>query len=253
MNVEHLKIDSEILGRSVLSISEFSRDKDFISFEKHYRDQYDPVYVSCKIPMEDIGAIHVLESYGFSLIEFQIRSTINLRKKYDVSKYHYKFELVKTEDELKDVLAIARDTFVHDRFSIDPLINKQISGERYAGYVHKSFYDENESVYRLFEPKDKRTLAFKTHRYIGNNEVLFLLGGVHPDFKNLGLGPINGFYEMNTLISKGIKKGYTNISAVNYPVFNLEIGRLGFRVIAVFAVLRKIYHEHVKKSTRQYT
>lgn len=241
MNVEQLKIDSEILGRSVLNISDFSNNEDFISFEKQYRDQYDPVYVSCKIPLEDICSIHTLESYGFNLIEIQIRSTINLRKKYDVSKYHYKFELVKTENELEEVLKIARRTFIHDRFSIDPLMNKQISGERYSAYVRKSFYDKSESVYRLFEPKDNLTLAFKTHRYISSNEVLFLLGGVHPDFKNLGLGPINGFYEMNTLISKGIKKGYTNISAVNYPVFNLEIGHLGFRIIAVFAVLRKIY------------
>jgi hypothetical protein len=241
MNVEYLKIDSEIFGRSVLSISDFSSDEDLISFEKRYRNQYDPAYVSCKIPMENIGDIHALESHGFNLIEFQIRSMINLRKEYDISKYHYKFELVKTEDDLEDVLAIARNTFIHDRFSIDPLIYKKVSGERYAAYVSKSFYDESESVYRLFEPKNNRTLAFKTHQYIGSNEVLFLLGGVHPDFKNLGLGPLNGYYEMNTLRSKGIRKGYTNISAINYPVFNLEIGRLGFRVLAVFAVLRKIY------------
>ena len=244
MNVEYIKIDSEIFGRSVLSIADFSSDEDLISFEKRYRDQYDPVYVSCKIPLENLGDIHALESHGFNLIEFQIRSMINLRKEYDVSKYHYKFELVKTENELQDVLAIARDTFVHDRFSIDPLIHKKISGERYAGYVSKSFYDENEAVYRLFESGNNRILAFKTHRYIGNDEVLFLLGGVHPDFKNLGLGPLNGFYEMNTLLSKGIRKGYTHISAVNYPVFNLEIGRLGFRVLAVFAVMRKIYNHH---------
>jgi len=50
--------------------------------------------------MENISDIHVLESHGFNLIELQIRSTINFRKEYDVSRHHYKFELVKTENEL---------------------------------------------------------------------------------------------------------------------------------------------------------
>ena len=39
----------------------------------------------------------------------------------------------------------------------------------------------------------------------------------------------------------GIRRAVTHISAVNYPIFNLEIGGLGFRVAAAFAVLRKVY------------
>jgi hypothetical protein len=46
---------------------------------------------------------------------------------------------------------------------------------------------------------------------------------------------------MNELIRKGIKRGTTHISAANYPVFNLEIGKLGFTVLSSFAVLRKVY------------
>jgi hypothetical protein len=39
----------------------------------------------------------------------------------------------------------------------------------------------------------------------------------------------------------GFRRAATHISAINYPVFNLEIGSLGFRVNATFAVLRKVY------------
>jgi hypothetical protein len=39
----------------------------------------------------------------------------------------------------------------------------------------------------------------------------------------------------------GVRRGTTHISAANYPIFNLEIGRLGFRVVRTFAVLRKLY------------
>jgi hypothetical protein len=35
--------------------------------------------------------------------------------------------------------------------------------------------------------------------------------------------------------------GVTHISAANYPIFNLELGQLGFRVTTTFAVMRKLY------------
>jgi hypothetical protein len=167
--------------------------------------------------------------------------SIKLRKPYDTAALPYDFERVETEENLAAVLEIAGTTFVHDRFRVDPSIDASLPGARYREYVRQSFAAPDEAVYRLVERATGRTVAFKTHRYLGLSEVLLLLGGVHPDYKNLGLGLVNEYFEFNELIRKGIRLVTTHISAANYPVFNLEVGEIGFRVLDTSAVLRKRY------------
>lgn len=241
MRVEFLDIDSQVTGGTVLSIQDFDPAADFAAFERDYITRYDPLYVSCRVSLGAIGNSHILEDAGFRLIECQIRSAIRLRKPFDVSAFPYTFERVTAEKDLAPVLDIAASTFEHDRFFVDPEFGPPISGARYRDYVRKSFCSSDEAVYRLVEGASGETVAFKTHRYLAGNEVLLLLGGVHPEYKSLGVGLINEYFEFNELIGKGIKRATTHISAANYPVFNLEIGGLGFRVLETFAILRKIY------------
>lgn len=241
MKAERLEIDSRVLGRNVLVISDFDPEIDFAQFEQRYVEEFSPFYVSCKIPLERINEIQILESQGFGLIEGQIRASVKLRKMHDVSRFPYDFEQVTQEVDMTSVLEIAGSTFTHDRFSVDPHLSPGLSGTRYREYVGQSFRSPNEAVFRLVDRASGQVVAFKTHRYVSEREVLFLLGGVHPDFKNLGVGLINEYCEFNTLMQKGIRMGITHISASNYPIFNLEIGKLGFRVLTTFAVMRKIY------------
>ena len=240
MKIERIEIDSRVLGGNVLAIQDFDPAADFAAFERGYLAEYNPIYVSAKVPLERISDVQAIESTGFQLAECQIRSQVKLRKPYDVTAFPYDFEQVVREEELGPVLEIAETTFVHDRFSVDRAVRPGVSGARYREYVRKSFLSPDEAVYRLVD-REGRTVAFKTHRYLGGAEVLLLLGGVHADYKNLGLGLINEYFEFNELIRKGIRKGITHISAANYPIFNLEISQLGFRVLATFAVMRKTY------------
>lgn len=234
-------IDSRVFGQNVLSIEQFSLEDNFASFECAYQQMYNPLYVSCKVPLENISDIHNLENHGFQLIECQIRSQIKLRQHYDTSAFPYLFEEVTSEEQLPEVMEIARTTFVHDRLSIDPAIPSHISGERYQQYILKSFTATDEAIYRLIEKETGKTLAFKTHKYLDANNVQFLLGGVYPAYKKLGIGVVNAYFELNLLRNKGIRRGITHISAINYPVMNIEVSHLGFQVIGTFAVMRKIY------------
>ncbi len=241
MKAERLEIDSRVLGGNVVAISDFDPETEFAEFEQRYVEEFHPIYVSCKIPLERISEVHILESQGFGLIEGQIRASVKLRKMHDVSRFPYDFGPVTREEDLTSVLEIAGTTFAHDRFSMDPRLAPGVSGTRYREYVRHSFLTPDEAVFRLVDRATGQVVAFKTHRYVSESEVLFLLGGVHPDYKNLGVGVINEYFEFNMLMQKGIRFGITHISASNYPIFNLEIGNLGFRVLTTFAVMRKIY------------
>jgi hypothetical protein len=241
MRAEPVEIDSRVLACTVLAICDFDPNSDFVAFERSYIAEHAPGYVSCKVPLEDLASVHVLEDAGFRLAECQIRSSVKLRKPYDTSSFPYEFKRVTRGEDLDEVLAIAGATFIHDRLSMDSSMPPGIAGRRYQAYVLKSFQSPDEAVYRLIDRTTGSAAAFKTHRYVSAREVLFLLGGVHPDLKGLGLGPINEYFEFNELIRKGITHGVTHISASNYPIFNLEIGHLGFRVVTTFAVMRKVY------------
>ncbi len=240
MKAELVEIDSRVFGRNVISIQDFEPMSDFGDFERCYVASFDPVYASCKIPMERVNDTHILEDAGFRLIEFQLRMLAKLRKPFDVSPCPYDYERVTTEEGLKEVLDIAGTTFVHDRFSVDRLLDPGISGARYQEYVRRSFHASDEAVYRLVDQSTRQTVAFTTHRYVGSDDVLHLLVGVHPEMKNLGLGVINESFELNDLIRKGFKRVTTHISAANYPIFKIFTA-LGFRILTSFAVMRKVY------------
>lgn len=241
MNVEYVDVDSLLFGRPVLQVSTPESSAELAAAEQAWLAQHRPGYVGCKVPLENTAAIHLLEAAGFRFIECQIRSEVSIRHPRPVEGLPYEFLRVTSEAELGPVLAIADRTFVHDRFRNDPDVPEGIAERRYREYVRRSFQAPDEAVYRLTERATGATVAFKTHRYVSPTRALLLLGGVDPECKGAGLGAINSYFEHNELLRKGVRRATTHISGSNYPIFVLEIARLGFRVTAAFAVLRKMY------------
>ena len=241
MHINKIDIDSKIFGKNFLEIRDFSNDVDFKEFEQGYIKEYNPYYVSCKIPLENISEIQHIGHHGFEFIEFQLREKANLRKLFPVFK-PYKMELVSTDEDLETVLGIAATTFEHDRFSVDPLMEKTFSSERYKEYVLKSFRAEDECLYKLSNSETGEILGFKTHKIINGSEALMFLGGVANKYKKSAVPVINNYLELNELFNKGIKKVTTHISGGNYGVLNLEIKEFGYKVVNSFVVLRKIYN-----------
>lgn len=242
MRIATHEIDTAVLGRPILELSG-AYEGDFARFESDYVRTHKPFYVLYKAPIEDVATIQQLEGHGFRFVETQLRLTFRLRGHFDTSKAPYVFEPVTTEDQLRDVLEIAGNTFTDDRFVVDPMLPDaaKVSSARYQAYVRNSFLRPDERVYRMVSSTTGRTVAFKTHRIVNPEEALMLLGGVHSDFKNAGIAPINAYHEFNELIRNGVKRFTTHVSARNYAVINLEVGGFHYRLKQTFVVLRKIY------------
>ena len=240
MHIIRSDIESDTYGKNFLEIKDFFSDADFVKFERGYIEEFNPFYVFCKIPIENIADIQTLGKLGFEFIELQIREQANLRKPFPEFK-PYKLVEVTTEKDLHSVLEIAANTFEHDRFSVDPLIDKSFSGERYRQYVLKSFHAKDEFLYKLLNTETGEILGFKTHKIISTNEAVMFLGGIANKYKKSAIPVINGYLEWNELIKRGVKKVTTHISGSNYGVLNLEIKEFGYKVVNSFVVLRKIY------------
>jgi hypothetical protein len=241
MKVHLETVDSFVWGKNVLSLSELSVDDDIQQVEKDYLEKYDPVYVSVRLPMESLSIISNFEQNGFSLIECQLRLLARLSKEYDISGINYRLEKVTSEDQLTEVLDIARSSVVHDRLSVDDAVPVWVSGRRYDAYVSQSFSRADEEVWGLFNVETGQIVAYRTHRIAAPQEALLLLGAVRSDLTGSGVGPICSYFYLNQLRLNGVKKAYTHISLINKPIFDLEVTRLGFRYQCVYAVLRKVY------------
>ena len=123
----------------MLALKDVTPADDLAAEEARYTQQFQPAYVSCRVPLEELATVHRLEQHGFQFIECQIRSTIRFTRDYDVSRYPYEYQRVTTREALDEVLDIASRTVVHDRFTIDPAVPQGISGARYRRFVEKSF------------------------------------------------------------------------------------------------------------------
>jgi hypothetical protein len=245
MEARKNEIDSEVLGRPVLDISEFDGNYDFAAFEEGYLKRENPIYVACKVPAEQIADVHSLEGHGFRFVEFQMRLRGTLHKTYDTSGYDYTYSPVTGSQELEAVLELAASIFEHDRISSDPFFQrwkeKNISGERYRRYVLKSFEADDEFVYKLVDNATHEVVGFSTHRILTPESALLLIGGVRNQDKTSGVGVINDHFGLNELKRKGVKWFHTHVSGSNYPIINLEVKGIGFRVVQSFVVLRKVY------------
>jgi hypothetical protein len=242
MKVTRNEIDSLALGRTVLDVGDFAAGDDLAAAERQYVAEHRPGYVACKVPVEDLAAVHALEAAGFQFVEFQLRTSCTLGKSFDVSRFGtYRFERVTTPEALAPVLEIAATAFTDDRFSADPRVPAGVSGDRYRRYVEKSFSTPGEYVYRLVLGDTGETAAFKTHRVVGAHDALALLGGVRAQYQRTPVPVVNEYYEFNLLREAGVRRVTTHVSGRNYGVLNLEVKGLGFRVEAGFVVLRKWY------------
>jgi len=134
------EIESLVLGKAVLEIRDFKSTDDLVTEENRFRKEHDPLYAICKVPVEDLEAVHRLEDNGFRFLETQLRLSLKM-KTYDTSKFPYSYLPVEAAD-LDQILEIAATIFSDDRFSVDPVIKQRYdgkaAGERYGRYVTKS-------------------------------------------------------------------------------------------------------------------
>lgn len=243
MKVEQQQIDSDALGASVLQLDVSDGIQDLSAVEADYLQTYQPGYVFCRVPVEDLATCGQLESHGFRFVEFQLRSELRLKKRYPVAPFPYRYEPATTRDDLEAVQTIATETFVDDRWTVDPAINAASSQTRYRHYLEASWQRDDELLHKLTNPQTGEIVGFNSARRLDNSRVLLLLAGVTACYKGGGLGAILNYFVLNDFLDQGLRHVRTHHSGRNYAIMNLELGHFQFRVVQTFVVLRKCYEQ----------
>jgi hypothetical protein len=235
-----LEVDSEVLELSAWNLSEIASESDFLEAIHSVAKSKTTNYITCKLPIESIYLIHAAEAAGFHFVETQFKTVIRLNKSFDTAKYPYDYVRIESPDDLSKVLKIAENTIEHDRFSRDPSIGSIASGLRYRKYLEESFHRDDDEIWAVKSKSTGQILTFRSHRQVNQDQVNLLIGGVHPDFKDIGLGVISSHFCFNQLRLSEFRRAITHISAANTPIVNLELGHLGFRISQTYVVMRAI-------------
>lgn len=236
-------LESELLGLTVYEIpSDSVLDVSIIQEDEINATR--PSYVYSKVNVKDVAKINSLEKIGYLFAESQIKSRVrilhpDLNERFENT---YSYIRLTNVSDLEVIKNFSVNTLMIDRFSLDSEISHAKAEFRLRSLIDKSFFVDDEEIWILRYLKTSEIIAFRSHRRIGLNNCRLLLGSIHPDFLNLGVGKASWYFANKQLYLDGVKFADTAISSSNTGVFNLEIGELDFRVREVSIVMKKILH-----------
>lgn len=234
-----IDIDSEVFGRATFSVSEISTAADLDGALTEIDSNNPTSYTTCKVPSDRLDLTLAAQERDFLFLETQLRTKLRLR--IAPAGHHDRYDYVNVDhpDQLEELQEIAGRTIEHDRVSRDPLLGPAASGERYRRYLRQSFEHDDEEIWAVRSLDSGRLLTFRSHKTVSPTEVLLLNGGVHHNYKGVGLGVISSHFCFAQLRAAGATHAVSHISAGNVPIMNLELGYCNFKVVQSFAVLRR--------------
>lgn len=200
--------------------------------------KYGKVFIQARIPKNEIKTSILLQRSGFYVVEMTIspyskllkntvlKSFIEAPFEYLPSKYQSNPPTVKVIDKKvaeiqSTVEAIAQESFIDDRFHIDPNCPDVTANFRFVQWV-KDLYSNPKTTFHLLSYNN--TAA----GFLCRQDEKLILAGFSKAYRNSGLGAFLWLSVMQEMLSQGFKRTYTLISVNNVSVLNLY-ARLGYQ------------------------
>ncbi len=207
-------------------------------------EQYKNAYMTLKLPIGNLVALHKLEDAGFRFMETQFRM------KCDIAHYETPVKLSGIENEIhlqevhKDLKSwqlvtdmITDGMFHTDRIYLDDIFEWGTSAKRYKNWIMDMLAVPNVNL-NLYTLHDEFVGFDMQQLDMDKMLVEGVLGGIFENYLNEGLG----IFMFDTLLryvqSKGIKKLYTCVSSNNINIVRQNIF-FGYEIIGETYVLRR--------------
>lgn len=225
----------EVKSEDIIDISESAKLTAAIQREI---GEYGKVFISARIPKDEFRAAMLLQQAGFYFVEMTISPYAKLLKSRALSRFieaptefvpkkYQSHELIvnpinKTELSLKQrIQAIAQESFIDDRFHIDPNCPDAIADQRFAYWVDDLYRDSATVFYAL-------NYDGELSGFLCRKDEHLILAGFSEAHRNRGFGDFLWLSVMANMLDNGLKRAHTHISANNISVLNLY-ARLGYQ------------------------
>lgn len=189
------------------------------------RDRLGVGLVSCRLSHERMVESMLLEDQGFRFIEMVYAPEKELSPVCMNEKFAPLQVSLAREDDLPQLMDMARTSFHNERFKIDPRLNPNISDQRYENWVASSLHHPMQELYVVCDAS--RRIAFFVTELLGDRTCYWHLNAVAPDAQGQGYGRRVWSAMMNQALEGGAQRVRTSIVARNHRVLNLY-ARLGF-------------------------
>lgn len=227
---------------------------DAVLDEIHTQD-FAGAYVTLKMPVGDLKALHALEDDGFRFMETQFHIGRDLRN-YETPEMLKRYQNLLTRTEVPKIASewqkvvdlITPDMFTTDRIYLDPQLKPEMSCTRYKNWVmdlvekpeaHLFLYNDSNSPvgYGVDIYDEKR------------NCVHGMLGGVFEACQDEGLGFALWDAALRAYAREGFADTKTSISSNNNDVLRLYMF-FGYKIAKEQYVLRKFLKERKNEYAR---
>ncbi|HEC35627.1 MAG TPA: GNAT family N-acetyltransferase [Anaerolineae bacterium] len=217
-------------------------------------------HLSARVHASDLSTIHLLERHGFITVDGILTFSFDLspqrredtRKEIEdpscpgafvVPEKDFEIRLSRPED-IEQIKAIARSSYVYDRFHSDPRIPKAVADELHAVWLENSCRGKAADAVVVAAEKG-RILGFvtckidrQTTRYLGLTIGTIVLVATAADARGRGVARATTYGALDWFRDQGV-----DIVEVGTQLRNIPASRLyeacGFRLVASSLSLRK--------------
>jgi RimJ/RimL family protein N-acetyltransferase len=181
---------------------------------------------SCRLGHGELPASMFLEQHGFRFVEMVLHPYLMLDT---LMPPEATLEVVPaTPQDLPLLRRIAETAFSHERYHVDPRVDKRLADIRYGRWVENTLTHPRQRLFKLMD--GARTVALFITEDI-DGDVYWHLTAIAPDCQGQGYGRRAWSTMMARHQAQGLRKLSTTISARNSAVLNLY-ARLQFRFAA---------------------
>lgn len=191
-------------------------------------------FLDCRVAVDDVYAAHALEICGFRYVGTETYLGRHLES-HDRPEPHPEYHIGPCQrHEREQVLEIAAETHVHNRFVYDPIISTAVAKSLYRKLVDNCFEHDHFQV--LVARKGRTVQGFIISKLtpqfsdsMGKKYGSLDFIGVRPDTRSRGLGGALNLWSMYYLAQEGAEYVAVRTLASNYPALG-TCYKTGFRV-----------------------
>lgn len=204
-------------------------------------------YVTVKMPVGELAALHALEDNGFRFLETQLLTKYDLTK-YTTPKALEKLilpvaatEVPRNAEAWKAIAdKITPGMFKTDRISLDPLFDVETGCRRYRNWMLDLAAKEDAHLFLFGNPDDPSDVyGFTLDRLDESTGTLYgYLGGIFPSCENPGIGISMYDASFRNDIARGARTLESGLSSNNPAVIALDTA-LGIGIRKTQYILRR--------------
>jgi hypothetical protein len=187
-------------------------------------------FLVCRVPIQQIDAIHELENSGFLLMDTVINSCLDLAKWQPPSPLDLSIIRWGEEKDVDAVVRITREAFKNHigHFHNDTKLDKEKCIAIYTEWARKSFHDRNLSVGVAVAEVGGEVAGYLTIAPPIDGKGDFGVGCVAPDKQGRGIFPKVYYFCLIWLKSQGATWVQDITQSTNYPELKVLMN-VGFR------------------------